>query len=176
METLLRNYARNFDETDWFKAVYAACIAAVVFLVLQMMIAAFIQGYGPWMPVRMIGAIALGTGALAETGFPVGVLIVAFLLHLGLSIATAWVLAPVVHGNTLAMAALTGAAAGVLIYLVNFHVLVLGFTWFEGIRGWATLLNHLIFGAVLTASYHLQTAAARPAIRGPDRVGTGTSR
>lgn len=158
MEELIRAYARRFDQTQWFRAVYAACLAAIVFLVLQMLIAATIQGYSPWMPIRMIAAIALGTSALPETGSPVGVLVVAFLLHFGLSIITAWILAPLVHGQALGMTLATGAAAGLVIYLVNFHVLVLGFTWFEGIRGWSTLLNHLVFGTVLTGSYYWQTS------------------
>lgn len=131
-------FARNLEHTDWRAAVYAACIAAATFLVLQMLVAGLIFGYGPWLPVRMIGAIALGTGALAETGFPVVVTLVAFLLHLGLSIMTAFIVAPVIQGMSLPRSWLVGAAGGVVIYLVNFHLMTGVFTWFAAIRGWST--------------------------------------
>ncbi len=157
MEQLFRAYARHFDDAEWFKAVYAACLAAVIFLVLQMMIAALFWGESPLLPLRMIGAIALGTGALVETDSIMGVMLVAFLLHFGLSIMTAWILIPLIHGNPLTVMLGTGAAAGLVIYLVNFHVLTMGFTWFEGMRGMATLVNHLLFGMVLTGAYHYQT-------------------
>ncbi|MFN3297178.1 hypothetical protein [Caldimonas sp.] len=39
-----------------------------------------------------------------------------------------------------------GAAFGVMLYLVNFHLLAQVFPWFLELRGWATLMAHLVFG------------------------------
>ena len=52
----------------------------------------------------------------------------------------------------------TGAVLGVVIYLVNYHVLTLAFTWFGGMRGWLTLLNHILFGVVMAWSYQRRRA------------------
>ncbi len=153
MAELSQSFSHRLEHTRWGTAVYAACVAAVCYLVLQILIAVLIQGYSPWMPVRMIAAIVLGTGVLPETGFSFSVVLIAFLVHFGLSIMTAWIVAPIIEGADMAKAVLIGAAAGLVIYLVNFYLLTAAFSWFEGLRGWATLINHLIFGAVLAWVY-----------------------
>lgn len=155
-QSLTHTFARKLEDTQWGKAVFAAFIAAVCYLLLQMLTTALIQGYGAWLPVRMISAIALGTEVLAEGSVYVSVLVVALLLHFGLSIMTAWIVAPVIQGMPILKSVLVGAAAGLVIYLVNFHLLTLAFTWFASIRGWSTLVNHLIFGAVLAWTYQYQ--------------------
>ncbi|MEX0732241.1 MAG: hypothetical protein WED00_06535 [Aquisalimonadaceae bacterium] len=153
MAELAQTFTHKLENTQWGTAVYAALIAAVVFLVLQMLTAAVIQGLSPMLPVQMIAALALGPETMAGTGFTIVVPFVALLIHLWLSIMTAWILAPIVGDMPIAKAVGVGAVAGLVIYLVNFHVLTMAFTWFVGIRGFATLINHLIFGAVLVWVY-----------------------
>src|SRR5690606_26034447 len=96
---------------------------------------------------------ALGPSVLPETGFPLGVALAALLIHFGLSIMTPWILAPLIERTRLGKSLLIGAALGLMIYLVNFYLLTQAFTWFGGMRGLATLVNHLIFGAVMAWSY-----------------------
>ncbi len=153
MATLTQTFARKLEHTYWMTALYAALVAGATFLVLQMLIAGLLQGYDPFLPLRMIAAIALGPGVLWEGVAPFTVLVVAFVLHFCLSAMTAWIVAPVVQDMSPARAVLTGAIAGLVIYVVNFYLLSRGFTWFQGIRGWPTLANHLIFGAVLARTY-----------------------
>jgi hypothetical protein len=160
MADLTHTFASKLAATHWGKAVDAALIAGVLFLAVQMLVVSPIQGVSPWLPVRMIAAIALGTRALPETGASLGVLVAAFLVHFGLSLMTAWILAPLVQGTRLVKAALIGAALGLVIYLVNFYLLTAAYTWFAGIRGWATLINHLLFGAVMAWVYEKQRLRA----------------
>ena len=153
MAAISHAFARKLDATRWGAAIYAAFIAGIVYLILQTLTTALIQGYSAWLPLRMIAAIALGTSVLPELGFSLEVVLTAFLIHFGLSIMTAWILAPLIEGVSLLKAVLIGAALGLVIYLVNYHVLTAAFTWFGGLRGWSTLINHLIFGAVMAWSY-----------------------
>ncbi|MNH46053.1 hypothetical protein D3C79_1086840 [compost metagenome] len=48
---------------------------------------------------------------------------------------------------------LTGAVFGVLVYLFNFYGMASFFTWFAEIRGWTTMLAHVIFGMVAATMY-----------------------
>ena len=41
---------------------------------------------------------------------------------------------------------LIGAVFGLLLYLINFHLLTQVFPWFRELRGWITLTAHLVFG------------------------------
>jgi hypothetical protein len=46
-----------------------------------------------------------------------------------------------------------GAVFGLAIYLINFYGMVRMFPWFVDLRGWATLVAHLIFGMSTAAMY-----------------------
>lgn len=153
MAAITSNFAHKLEATRWSTAIYAAFIAGITYLILQMLTAALVQGYSPWLPLRMIAAIALGPAILPETGFSLAVALVAFLVHFGLSIITAWILAPLIESTSRSKALLIGAALGLLIYVVNYYLLTQAFSWFGGLRGWATLLDHLIFGTVMAWSY-----------------------
>lgn len=160
MAALTHTFAHKLDATRWGTAIYAALIAGIAFLVVQSLIAV-LSGYSAWLPLRMIAAIALGTGVLPETGFTLSVALAAFLIHFGLSIMTAWILAPLIEGSPSLRALLTGIALGLVIYLVNYHLLTYAFTWFGGMRGWLTLLNHLLFGGLMAWSYQRRRASLR---------------
>lgn len=165
MAAITQAFARKLDATRWGAAIYAAFIAGIVYLVLQSLTTALIQGYSAWLPLRMIAAIALGISVLPETGVSLEVIFTAFLIHFGLSIMTAWILAPLIEGAPLVKALLVGAVLGLVIYLVNYYLLTTVFTWFGGIRGWSTLIDHLIFGAIMAWSY--QRRRLRPAFIRP---------
>jgi hypothetical protein len=48
---------------------------------------------------------------------------------------------------------LIGAAFGGLLYVFNFFALTQAFPWFAELRGWATFVSHLIFGASAALLY-----------------------
>ncbi|WP_193727667.1 hypothetical protein [Paraburkholderia franconis] len=71
---------------DWRAAIIGGCVAGVVFLVLELL-AMWVMGQSPWGPPRMIAAIALGQGILAQpAAFDLGIVMVALIVHFALSI------------------------------------------------------------------------------------------
>lgn len=104
--------------------------------------------------VRLTAAIVLGREALqapAAGGLPWGVLLVATLVHLALSVAYALPparLAGRLHGWP---ALGTGAVYGLAIYVVNMYGFTVVFPWFALARDPATVFAHLVFGLALAA-------------------------
>ena len=49
---------------DWKAAIWAAIIAGLVFMMLEMALTVMLQGQSAWGPPRMIAAMVLGSGAL----------------------------------------------------------------------------------------------------------------
>ena len=59
-------------------AIWAAIIAGIVFMMLEMMMVAIFTGGSPWGPPRMIAAIGMGKGVLPSPAtFDAGIMMVA---------------------------------------------------------------------------------------------------
>jgi len=131
-------------------ALWAAVIAGIVFMLLEMiMVPAFMAG-SPWGPPRMIAAIGMGKGVLPPPAtFDVTIMLVAMVIHFGLSVILAFLFAFIARGRTIGMAALLGAAFGLVVYLVNFYGMTAVFPWFAMARGWIGIFAHIVYGAVL---------------------------
>ncbi|MCJ8163220.1 hypothetical protein MKJ04_00090 [Pontibacter sp. E15-1] len=128
-------------------AVLAGIIAGLIFLVLEMVMVPLFLGGSPWGPPRMIGAIALGKGVLPPPAtFDIGVVLVAIVLHMILSIVYAAVIGFLVKGMTLTKALAVGAVIGLVIYFVNFYVMTGIFPWFAMARNWVSAFAHVSFG------------------------------
>ena len=56
------------------------------------------------------------------------------------------IIAPFHLDSSLGLLALSGAVFGVVLYVLNFYGMVRFFPWFAEWRGFATLMNHMIFG------------------------------
>ena len=137
-------------------AVKAGIIAAIVFMLLEMVLAATIGGDSPWGPPRMIAAIALGKGVLPPpASFDMTILLVAMAIHLILSIVLAIVFAMIADaarwsGMTCVIA---GLVFGIVIYVVNFYGMTAMFPWFAMARGSISIFAHAMFGLVLGYVY-----------------------
>ena len=151
---------------DWKAAIWAGIVAGLVFLVLEMAMVAFIQGMSPWGPPRMMAAIAMGEGVLPPMEGPVtfdfGVVMVAVIVHLVLTIVYAIVLGAVISWlklNLLASIA-AGTAFGVALYYINFYGFTAVFPWFAMARGGISLFAHAVYGLVLGLVYHWMASRA----------------
>ena len=143
-------------------AIWAAIIAGIVFMMLEMMLVAIFTGESPWGPPRMIAAIGMGEGVLPPPAtFDAGVMMVAMLIHLGSSVILAFVFAFIARGRTVGMSTLLGAAFGLAVYLVNFYGMTAVFPWFAMGRGWIGIVSHVIYGAVLGLVYTSVVRKAR---------------
>ena len=135
-------------------AVWAAIIAGIVFMMLEMMMVAVFMGESPWGPPRMIAAIGMGKGVLPPPAtFDAGIMMVAMLIHFGLSVILAFVFAFIARGRALGMATLLGSAFGLAIYVINFYGMTALFPWFAMGRGWIGIVAHVAYGAVLGLVY-----------------------
>lgn len=141
----------------WKPAVYSGLIAGAVFLVLELILVPLVMGMSVWAPVRMIGAILLGTGALPPEGQPAtfgfAVLVAALVVHFVLSGIYGYVLSLLDFRLDEWAAVVIGAVFGLVIYLINFYGFTALFPWFEMARGGLSILVHVIFGIVAAWTY-----------------------
>ena len=127
-----------------------------------MVLVGTIGGQSPWGPPRMIAAMVMGKDVLPPPAtFDFGIVMVAMMIHLPLSIIMAAVLGwAVSHWRMNLMTSLiVGAIFGLLVYFVDFYVMTAIFPWFAMARGGISIFAHAMFGLVLGWTYH---AVARP--------------
>ena len=152
--------AEGSDTTRWLvHGVVGGIIAGIVFAMFEMIMAAIqMGGEAFFMPLRMIGGIALGQQALA----PETSLIVAgaagLVVHMTLSalygagVAVAAAIVPQLRSGTLPLVA-WASAAGFALWIVNFYVVapIAGWNWFpEGTDPVVQFVAHtFFFGSVL---------------------------
>jgi len=135
-------------------ALWAAIIAGIVFMILEMIMVAVFKGQSPWGPPRMIAAIGMGEGVLPPPAtFDAGIMMVAMLIHFGLSIVLAFLFAFIARGRGVGMATMMGAAFGLVAYLFFFYGMTAVFPWFAMGRGWIGIFAHVMYGAVLGFVY-----------------------
>lgn len=146
---------------DLKAAIWAGIIAGLVFLMLEMAMVAFIQGMSPWGPPRMMAAIVMGEGVLPPMEGPVtinaGVMIVAILVHMVLTIIYAVVLGVAISLLKLSLltSVIAGTLFGVFLYYINFYGFTAVFPWFAMARGGISLVAHAAYGLVLGLAYHM---------------------
>jgi hypothetical protein len=128
------------DEPDWRwwlrHGVAGGILAGLVFVAFEMLAATVTGGTGTWLrPLRMIGAIVLGRGAM-DAGTPLLPPVTAgLLLHFGLSAAFGGVFGVMAWtglAGPIARLVAAGGAYGLLLWLVNFHMIapIAGWRWF----------------------------------------------
>jgi hypothetical protein len=115
-------------------SIVAGIIGGLIFAAFEMIAAAVMMGpEGTFMPLRMIGGIALGAQAL-DPAYPlVTAAIAGVLVHIVLSIAFAIVFSAIVPATVSSGAvAILGIGFGIALWFVNFFVIApfAGWTWF----------------------------------------------
>lgn len=153
--TLLQQLERR--PIDWAAAAVAGFGAGAILMVLDLFWSLAMTGQGPWASSRMIAALLMGTRVMESSDFAVGPVVIALILHYAFGIVGGLVIAAVSAPFGLdsrpGIAAVTGVVFGVVLYLINFHVMTAFFSWFIPLRGWTTLLINVIFGVSTTLLY-----------------------
>ena len=142
---------------DWKAAISAGIAAGIVFLMLEMILIATIQGQSPWGPPRMMAAIVMGKDVLPPPAtFDFGIIMVAMIIHLMLSMLFGAMLGwAISHWQmSLVTALMGGTAFGLIIYFVDFYGFTAIFPWFAMARGPIGIFAHAVFGVVLAGVYH----------------------
>ena len=137
-------------------ALWAAIIAGIVFMMLEMIMVSVFMGGSPWGPPRMIAAIVMGKEVLPPPAtFDAAIMMVAMLIHFGLSVILAFLFAFIARGRATSMAVGLGVVFGLVVYFVNFYGMTAAFPWFAMARGWIGIFAHIVYGAMLGLVYTL---------------------
>jgi hypothetical protein len=160
MDALLGLRSWKTHYTDWTAAAVSGFAAGAVLMVLDLVWSALFNPGGPWRTSHMIAPIFLGADALRTTGygFNAGVVALALAIHYVVGIlfglAMGWILAQLDLDTTPAHSISAGAVLGVLLYLINFHfVMVYFMPWLAELVGGPTLAAHTVFGGVAGLLY-----------------------
>jgi hypothetical protein len=159
MEHRLQLHHWTGRRPDWAAAAVAGLAAGAVLMLLELISAALASSDGPWRISQLIAALVLGPGSLQASPyrFDAGVVALALATHYMLGIAFGLVLGFILAGfhreSSVGAVQTIGAAFGLLLYLINFHVVTLLVPWFAELRGWAAFLAHLIFGMAAALLY-----------------------
>jgi hypothetical protein len=146
----------SHGRADWKAAIWAALIAGLVFLLVEMLLVWLVMGMSPWAPPRMMAAMVLGPDILPPPAdFSLMAVMTAMVIHFPLSIVYGLILGWAVHRLEMGAALLAGAAFGLIaVYAVNFYLIApMAFPWFVEAQNWISVLAHVIFGVVLAGFY-----------------------
>ena len=160
MELPLQLHRWQRRRTDWLVAAVAGFAGGAVLMVLELLWSAVaMDEAGPWRTSRMVAALVMGTGVLQASGhsFDPVVVAVALMTHYLLGVLFGVVLGFVTTGlryetNAGVMLGF-GALFGAVLYLFDFYGMVQFFPWFVELRGWPTLIAHLVFGITAALLY-----------------------
>jgi hypothetical protein len=169
MELQLQAHAWGRRAPDWRAAAAAGFAAGAVLMVLELVWAASMHMAGPWRIPHLVAALVMGPGILDRTPheFNLAVVSAALITHYVLGIVFGLALGALIAGfhyeTSLGMIQTIGAGFGLVLYLINFHLLTYVLPWFTELRGWGTLMAHLAFGVIAALLYW---KLARPAAGG----------
>lgn len=145
------------ETLDWSAAVWAGIISGAVFMMLEMFMVWAFLGMSPWAPPRMIAAMVMGREVLPPPAtFAFGIMMAAMVVHFVFAVLFALPVAWLAKRFDMGTAALIGAAAGLALYLLNFHLIAgaLGvFPWFTNAQNWVSVFAHIVFGLVAALAY-----------------------
>jgi hypothetical protein len=142
------------QQIDWRGAIWASVIAGLVFAVLEVVMVPLFQGKSPWAPLHMIGAIALGPGAMASPDtFDLGVIATVVVVHMILAIIYGVILAYIVMRMDVGLAVVVGGLYGLALYFINFYGFTAWFPWFADARDWISIFTHIVQSGLVAYLY-----------------------
>ena len=151
-------------DPDWAAAAVSGFAAGAVLMVLELLWAGA-TGTNPWDTSHRIAAILVGSQVLEYTSSSFGVGLAALATHyvlgIGFGFLTGFLLARLRLDSSVVLALLAGAVIGLVLYLVDFHMMTRFFPWMTAMRGGATIFAHLVFGMVTAWLYFMLRRAPR---------------
>jgi len=140
---------------DGTAAGWSGLIAGAVYLLAQMTLATLVRHDSPWASLQRISALLLGPDALPPPGrISLTIAGFALMIHFSLAFCYGRLVGQLLRRIPPALGWLGGAACGLAIYVVNFHVIgPFLFPWFADSQGPVTWLDHVLFGVVVAMSF-----------------------
>jgi len=150
-------------QIHWGAAIWASIIGGLVFAVLEVAMVPMIQGKSPWAPLHMIGAIALGPGAMSSPDtFDLGIVATAVVVHLVLAVVYGIILAFIIMRMDTGIAVLVGGLYGLALYFINFYGFTRWFPWFADARDWISIFTHIVQSGLMAYLYRLYSPEPEP--------------
>ena len=150
MELHLHSHHWVARSPDWTAAAVSGFVGGAVIMVMKLFWSTMVLDISPWAASHLVAAMLMGPDVLQSTAFSFSVVTVALLTHyvLGMlfGMALAAIIAPFHFDSSLGMVLLTGAAFGLVLYLLNFYGMIRLFPWFAEMRNWVTVLSQVLFG------------------------------
>ncbi len=138
----------------WRAATWAGLIGGLAFVASQLILVSLVAGESPWGPVRMVGAILLGREVLPPPAtYELGATVAAAVVHFGLSVIYAWILALLIFRYETGKAIGIGVFFGLALYAINFFIFSNVFPWFVMSRTWITVVSHIAYGGIAAWAY-----------------------
>jgi hypothetical protein len=141
----------------WHVTVLAGVIAGTFATLVQLLLWLFFTDQFPsilFRDARFTAALVWGKSVLPPPAtFDAGVMLAAAVVHFGLSISYAALLALPAFNLKKVPALLAGAVFGVVLYAVNLYGFTAIFPWFVQARGWITLVAHVAFGVTVISVF-----------------------
>lgn len=166
MELHIHSHRLVARQADWTVAAIAGFGAGGILMLLELALA-MAMGADPWRTPRLIAALLLGDSVLQVGGYSMAVvaaaLFVHYLLGAAFGLVLAGLIAPFRLDSSAGMVLLAGALFGAVLYLFNFHVVASALLWFAELRGWYTLLGHVVFGMTAALIYRWLERPVNPA-------------
>lgn len=148
---------------DWSSAVWAGLAAGAVFLVVNLFLMPAVVGGNGWVFLRIVASLVLGHEVLAPPAtFDGVVLVVALLMHFGISIGFGLLVSIVVYRGGLLGGILVGGLLGAALYGIDVYGVKYALpwlytyiypSWIAGTSGWLTLGCHVLFGMTAGGVY-----------------------
>jgi hypothetical protein len=167
MELPLRSHEWERRAPNWPVAAVSGFAAGAVLMVLDILWSSIVDTGSPWRTSHMIAPIFMGPDVPQSPGFSFSFSVVAtalavhYVLGIAFGLVLAAIMAPLKLDASMPRAVVTGAAFGLVLYLINFFGMVLWFPWLADLRGWATVAAHLVFGVVAALLYWKLTERQR---------------
>jgi len=144
---------------NWIRAAAAGIVAGVVATVAQIILWwAFTDDLPSilYRDARLTAAIVMGPAVLPPPStFDLAVMIVATVIHTGLSVAYSLILVFAIRRRPIRGALLAGLVFGLILYVVNMYGMTGMFPWFSEVRDWITVAAHVVFGISVAAVYKI---------------------
>lgn len=132
---------------DWGAAGWAGLAGGLAFGTVELLMR-------DWMPSKLVAALVLGNTMLQPPPEYKAIIDAsAVAVHFTLSLIFARILILLVHRHRLSYSVEEGAAYGLGIYLLVFHLLAPAFPWLAVGRGLPTMLAHAVYGVTVVLAY-----------------------
>ena len=142
---------------SWIRAAVAGILAGVVATVAQVILWWAFTNDLPnilYRDARLTAAILIGPGVLPPPStFDLKIMIVATVIHFGLSVAYGLILGRAIHRLSMRPALFCGLVFGLILYVINMYGITEIFPWFSAVRDWITIIAHAVFGVSIGAAY-----------------------